>query len=121
MIKFRRKKLHPIKLTLEETKAIKEYAACLGYELGYREVNGMVLPTIEKEDRMGFIQRGINGFKAIYQQKTFNLQLAMEMNNIADQMGVKKDTQLYAFLAGLPDLEYQTNFREPKSKYNGKK
>ena len=103
---YRKRKLHPIELTIQEKRELKLYAANLGYEIGLKEVNGVVYPTIAKGDRMGFIQRYKEGLKAVYQQKKMDLDLAMLVNKKLDGT-VKPGTTLYRFWAGIIDFEWR--------------
>ena len=106
MAYYRKRKLHPVELSTDEKTEIKLYAAKLGYEMGYKEIDGVVYPTIGKDERIGMIQRYKDGLKAVYQQKKMDLDLAMAIDKEIDGM-VKPGTRMYSFLAGLIDFEYK--------------
>ena len=106
MTYYRKRKLHPVELSVTEKQELKLYAAKLGYEIGLKEIDGIIYPTISNGERIGFIQRYKEGLKAVYQQKKMDLDLAMNINNEIDGM-VKPGTRMYSFLAGLIDFEFK--------------
>ena len=110
---MRRKKLHPITLSEQEYKRIEEYCEALGYNLTEEEVGDVMLPTISKDDRKGFIQRYKTGLKTIYQQKSNDLETSLKFYELGKCCDVRENTTLFAFLAGIPDLEYNLDYKRP--------